>query len=186
MTRSINSTFQAHLGDNVLFPLFLLDLQFGVDSLYMHSGIGDLVWNSNTYTGAGNLLSISTINENNSLSAPSVSVTLSGIPAELIAYVLQDVDFGDYGTIYFGLADTNGTIYGEPHQVFKGFIDTADIAKAGREATITVTIQHELSDFERPRERRYNNEDQQIDYPNDRGLEFVDEVQLLNFKWGKD
>jgi hypothetical protein len=42
-----------------------------------------------------------------------------------------------------------------------------------------------MIDLQRPRERRYTHEDQQIDHPGDMGFEYVSQLQELNLAWGK-
>jgi len=34
-------------------------------------------------------------------------------------------------------------------------------------------------------DRRYTNEDQQLDYPGDRGMEFVSSIQDVTIYWGR-
>jgi len=52
-------------------------------------------------------------------------------------------------------------------------------------ATIQVTVENRLIEFERTRVRRYTAEDQKIDYPNDKGLEFVAEMAEKEIVWGR-
>ena len=54
----------------------------------------------------------------------------------------------------------------------------------GATATITVNAESRLADWDRPRVRRYNHEDQQIDYPGDMGFEFVPQMATKELRWG--
>ena len=59
------------------------------------------------------------------------------------------------------------------------------ITDSGDTSTIKVTVENRLIEFERSRQRRYTSEDQKIDYPNDKGLEFVAEIAEKEIVWGR-
>ena len=59
MSRDLTSGMQTAATADLVRPFFLVDLNFTSGSIYLWSGQGDLSWNSNTYLGAGDLLSIS-------------------------------------------------------------------------------------------------------------------------------
>ena len=54
----------------------------------------------------------------------------------------------------------------------------------GEIATITVTAESKLIDLDRSRERRYTSEDLKIDFPDDKGLEYIDDLQDKEIVWG--
>ena len=64
-------------------------------------------------------------------------------------------------------------------------MDTMVLNDGGETATIQVTVENRLIEFERTRIRRYTAEDQKIDYPNDKGLEFVAEMAEKEIVWGR-
>ena len=56
---------------------------------------------------------------------------------------------------------------------------------AGETATVSLSVESRLSDWERPRIRRYNNADQQIAYISDKGFEFVPQMVEKELIWGR-
>jgi hypothetical protein len=64
-------------------------------------------------------------------------------------------------------------------------MDTMGIEDSGDTANIGLTAESRLIDLERSRERRYTSEDQKIDYPNDKGLEFIADLQDKEIVWGR-
>jgi hypothetical protein len=52
-------------------------------------------------------------------------------------------------------------------------------------ATVSISYEGRLIDLERPRARRYTHDDQQIDFPGDRGFEYVPTLQEWNGVWGR-
>ena len=64
-------------------------------------------------------------------------------------------------------------------------MDTMVIADEAETASLSITLENRLVDFERARVRRYTSEDQKIDFPNDKGLEFVADLQEKEILWGR-
>ena len=48
-----------------------------------------------------------------------------------------------------------------------------------------MTAESKLIDLERSRARRYTSEDQKIDYPDDKGLDFIADLQDKAVVWGR-
>ena len=64
-------------------------------------------------------------------------------------------------------------------------MDLMSIDDSGDTANINVTAESRLIDLDRTRERRYTSEDQKIDFPNDKGLEFIADLQDKEIVWGR-
>lgn len=153
--------------------------------LYLWNGIGSLVVNGITYVGAGTLLNIGEIAETSELQANGITVTLSGISDPLLAKA-RDVDYqGRELKVLLGAMDASNGVITNPVTVFSGFMDTMVINDSSETATIQVAVENRLIEFERTRIRRYTAEDQKIDYPNDKGLEFVAEMAEKEIAWGR-
>lgn len=79
MPRNLDPTLAAALPDGVISPAFLAKITFksGVENVW--SGVGDLVFDGDTYQGVGMLGQVGAITEGASVQADGTSVTLSGI-----------------------------------------------------------------------------------------------------------
>ena len=107
-------------------------------------------------------------------SSDGVKVSLTGIPSEIIAIALNYEYRNRPCHVYLGavsLADPN-TLVGDPLVEVGGRMDVMSIEDSAS------------SDLARARERRFTNEDQQVEYPNDRGLEYVAGLQDKSVSWG--
>src|SRR4051812_5427365 len=71
-----------------LRPLVLIKGEFDSGDLNLWSGIGTLSWNGDTYTGAGHLLSMSEVTENNLSDAQNTTFNLTGIDTAVLAAAL--------------------------------------------------------------------------------------------------
>ena len=187
-SRSLTAAMQTMAQADVVEPLVLVEALFDSNAptsyLYLWNGIGNLTHDSKTYIGAGNLLSISSIAENVELKAAGVTVVLSGISDPLLSKAQTEDYQGRELTIKLGGFDSSGNVIADPIIVFSGFMDTMTISDGGDTATIAVTVENRLVEFEKTRVRRYTDNDQRILHPTDKGLEFVSQIQEKEIVWG--
>lgn len=185
MSRNLSSGMQTAVEADVVRPIVLVQCAFDSGDLNLWNGIGDLTVNSVDYVGAGTLLGISEIAESSELQANGISVTLSGITDPLLAKARDEDYQGRELKVLLGAMDASNGVISNPVIVFSGFMDTMVINDSAETGTIVVTVENRLIEFERTRIRRYTAEDQKIDYPNDKGLEFVAEMQEKEIIWGR-
>lgn len=193
MSRSLSTEMHAVATAELVRPLIFVRCYFdtenngadSIDPLYLWSGIGQVTYDSITYVGAGNLLQITDVQENSELTANGITVVLSGIGEPLISKA-RDADYqGRQLDVLLGAMDENGDIISSPVIIFSGFMDVMNIVDGGDTATISVTVESKLIQFERTRVRRNTAEDQKIDHPTDKGFEFVAEIQEKEIVWGR-
>ena len=73
---------------------------------------------------------------------------------------------------------------GTPLKVFQGRMDITDI-EIGETIGVTISLESRLVDWERPRVRRFTDQDQKRAFPGDRGLEYVQAVSDMELVWGR-
>jgi hypothetical protein len=162
--------------------------RFSGGTVNLWTGIGETVWNGKTWTGAGNLAGASQIEETSDIKAVGVNVSLSGIPAELLSLVLQSIRGGDQVDLWLLAMDlSTGAIIGDPDDdlIFSGRADVPEITEDPAGPSISLALENRLIDLERARERRYTPEDQHIDYPGDKGFDYVASLQQQDIVWGR-
>lgn len=208
MTRELTQQIIDNLSAAELQPLFAVEVYFDAQTLYMWTGIGDLVFDGKTYIGTGQFLEISEIQETAEISAKGATVSLSGVPSNLIALAIGEPYQGRRCKILFGLIDANreflkledgSFLLAEDGskidvsagavtpvvEVFNGYIDQMTIEEAPETSTIAISVESRLIDLERPRVLRYNDGNQKARFPNDKGFEFVEDLQDKKFTWGR-
>ncbi|MFG6535561.1 hypothetical protein ACGYK5_17185 [Sulfitobacter sp. 1A16787] len=180
MTRTVSEGFKAALTAPEVEVYFAVELLFDSGAVRLWSGYGPRVIDGETYTGGGNLLSISGLDEVRDLEAKSANVTLSGLNSEIVALALSEYIQGRPARIMLG-------VEGAPDVVvaFSGLIDTMPLEDDGTSATITVRIESKLATLERPRMRRYTHESQQSLHPGDTFFSFVTDLQDKEITWGR-
>lgn len=188
--RDLTAGMLAELGAAKLRPILLYEGVFAAQGsppddgyLRLWSGTGTVSWNGYLWTGAGNLLAISPLQETSEIQATGFTVTLSGMPSANIATALAATRQGMLGNIWLGCLTQAGAVIADPFLARQGRLDVPSIDDAGDTCTISVQYEDRLVDLERPRERRYTNEDQHLDYPLDQGFEFVPALQDAQAVW---
>ena len=167
------------------FPmLMLVELNFADGIVRLTNAGYTFNWDGHDWTGIGTLGSIEAISEGSALQMYGCALTLSGIPPEIISEALSNNYQGRAATIWLAPLTTDYAFIADPVVVFKGRMDTMDIA-IGTTATITLSVESRLTDWDKPRIRRFNDEDQRFSYPSDRGFRYVDQMVQKDLKWGR-
>lgn len=184
MSRDLTAGTLAEVTAGACAPVLFFEGEFGSGTLRLWTGVGDVTWDSQTWTGAGNLLAASAVTETVDLRAVGITVSLSGMPSSLISLALAEADQGLPGSVYLGFLDAAGTIVADPYLSFEGRLDVPEIADQGDSCTISITYESRLIDLERPRARRYTAEDQRVTDAQDRGFDNVAALQDAVVIWG--
>jgi len=185
MSRDLTESMLTQLEAGHVSPLFLADLEFASSTEHVWSGIGNIEWNGHTYRGLGHLASISAVTEKNEIQAQNITISLSGIPSELLEEAINEVKPNGTVKVWFGFMTNSGSIVADPSQVCLGSMDVPTINEGADTSMISITVENPLVDLQRANNRRYTHEDQKIDFPTDKGFEYVAAIQNWNGKWGK-
>ena len=189
MSRSITSAFNTAITSKTVQPIVGIELEFSDGTLRMWNGYGNITMtaggSSKTFTGAGDMLGLSEIEESDTLSMSGVTLTLSGIKSSLISTALGANYTNRKGAIYLGLFDTSNNVVADVYTLFKGNMDVLNISEGMETTVIQLKLESRLITFEKPANRMYTFEDQKIDFPNDLGFEFIPDLQDKEIIWGK-
>lgn len=184
MSRELTSEMIAAMGQKVLRPFMMFHGQFTSGDVRLWTGLGPLELWEQTWSGVGNLIDFSPIEETDEQKASGVAVSLSGVAPSQIAIALAQVRRNYPGVLYFGLLDADGAVIEWPRVLFRGRMDVAMIEDSVTSATLKITYENEMISLERPREVRYTHEEQLRLYPGDLGLEFMAGIQDRELQWG--
>jgi hypothetical protein len=207
MSRDLSATTLESIEGDVVYPFFAVELNFDSETLRMWTGQGTLVLEDGTqWIGTGQLLDISAIEETAEMAVRGATITLSGIPSEILSLALSEPYQGRVCNIYFGtfskgsllqedgpyiLLQDGGRIQLEQsakgfNQLFSGYMDQMNIQDGADTATIELKVENKLVDLERARVARFTSGYQKSVYPNDKGLDFVESLQDREIFWGRN
>ena len=185
MSRGITSAVNTIFESSSVTPFMAIDLDFDGGNFLAWTGYGNITFGGNTYVGGGDFLNVSNVLENAEVQANNLTITLSGIPSTLISSALNETYQGRSCKVHLGVLDSNNAVVSDPYLLFSGRMDLMNIDDSGETCTIGVSAESRLIDLDRTRERRYTSEDQKIDFPNDKGLEFIADLQDKEIIWGR-
>ena len=186
MPRSdVTPQFLAAIQSQQIRPALFVEGNFVSGPLNVWSGSGSVTWNGKSWMGVGSFGGVSTIEEGSTVEAKGITLTLSGIDPTLLTDVLSEFQVGLPVTVWLGLFDQTNVLIPNPVTAFAGRMDQPTIDVDGTSATITINCENRLLDMNTPVDRRYTNEDQQLDHPGDRGFEFVNSIQEVTIYWGR-
>jgi len=184
-TRPLTSAQLTATSAKDIAPVLLCELSFPAAPVRVWTGYGTLTVGGVDYFGLGTLGSIEPVEENADLSARGLTLRLAGIPIEVLALALAENYQGRTGKLWLGMLNSSAQLIDSPIPIFAGRMDTVQAEDSGSTGAIILTLENNLIDLARPRERRFTHQDQQIDFPGDRGLEYVAGLQTKEIFWGR-
>jgi hypothetical protein len=184
--KTIDSNISTQFSSDSVVPYFAVSATFNASqTLRIWSGYGDITISGNTYSGAGELLSITPVQETAQTRADGVEITISGVPAAILTYAL-DAEYQNKALIiYLGvLSKTTLQPSGNPYTLFSGLMDIMTINDGADSLSITVSAENKLIILNRDKVLRYTDQDQKRLFPTDKGLEYVASIQDKPLTWG--
>jgi hypothetical protein len=188
-SRDLTATTDTNINADTVYPFFAVELLFSDNpdtgasrELRMWTGQGTLTdTGGNTYTGVGNILSISTIEETSELDVKGANITLSGVSNPALSLALSVPYQGRVANIYFGTTSAPT----ELNSIFSGYMDQMNISESAETSTIELLVENRLVDLERARVARFTSGYQKSVYPTDLGLDFIEDMQDKDTLWGR-
>ena len=201
MTRTVPAALLTALSNPEVEPFYAVKMDFeivasGTDiygnsftygPLRLWTGHGDKSILSEVYTGSGNLLTISGLEEVSDLSARGTTLSLSGLPTDIVSYAIKANYQGRDIKIYWGLNGVSDVV-----EVFSGYMDKMTIQDDGDSATIQLTAESRLVALERARVRRYTAESHKAVRASkglsgdDTFFDWVTQLQDKQIVWGRE
>jgi len=168
--------------DSASFTIFqAVELFFDSGTVRLWNGVGDLVFGGNTYTGAGTLLGIDMVDEDETISAKGVTMHLSGVSSTIISAALNEHYRYRKATVHVGTIDA-GVV--SSFQDFSGKMDVISFDDSGETSLATLAAESRFIDFDRARDHRWTSEDQKAMYPTDTAFDGLNVLQEANIQWG--
>jgi hypothetical protein len=185
MARNLSAEMIAAVDDPVVYPAWLYKGEFGATTLRLWTGTGALVFNEEIYLGNGWFSDFDPSPEVEQLSAEGFSVTLTGIPLEILSLILSASSHNSDGFLYLAFLNAEGSLLGVPYLKARGGLDVPDIEDSPKDSSVKISYERSLLMLERANGGRYTDQSQRNRYPNDTGLRHIAPLQDLRFTWGK-
>ena len=182
MTRGLSAVQQAAAADDQVDRAVAVELDFPDGFARFPGGHEAISIGGLEFLGVGQLGSISVAEESAELRAYGMTIRLSGVPRDSIAYALGQAYQGRKGTVWEVQLDPStwqviGTLV-----VFRGRMDQMDIAM-GQQAAVTVKLENRLADWDRPRILRFTDDEQRRRDPADGSFRFLSATTEKEIIW---
>jgi len=167
----------------VVYSLGLVRLDFDGGTLAWNSGFSSIVYGGKTYLAAGTLTSITNAAEESGVKSSSISITLSCVKSEVVSALLSEPYLGRKAYVYQAFVAEDMVF--NPLMVKLIFVGSMDniSCKIGKSSTFTVSIRSRLADWERSRNIKYTDIDQQKLHPGDKFMQFIPQISKKKIIW---
>ena len=185
MSRDITAALADALDAADLRPAILFEGVFPSGTVRIWTGAGPVEWDGKTWTGVGVLLGLGALEETSDVVASGTTVSLSGVPLDLVGLAIDEARQGQPGRIWLALLTKDRQIIADPVQAFTGRLDVPEIQEDVQSCRITISYESRLIDLNVPRNWRYTHENQQVLFTGDLGFAHVTAIQDQEITWGR-
>lgn len=185
MPRTVDEDVIEQLSARVLRVEYLWLGIFQDTTIKLWTGIGDLTVGEHTYTGNGWLTGFPVIRESLGGSTDGLSVSLTGIPDNILTIALNQVNSSGSCEASIAFFDKEDALI-TTAPLFLGKLDRVEVLEDPERSSVRFAYNSRLARIKTPRELRWTNEQQQIEYPGDRFMEYVEFLKNQRLFWGRE
>jgi hypothetical protein len=182
MTRWASNTNETTAAQSSVYIVTLAKFEFDSGTLFVHDGVGPLVFDGDTYVGVGNYGSFDIVDENIDNVARGIRVSLSGVDPAIIPTVMTEIYQGRNATFYIAFLNDDMAFVANPEEVWAGRMDVMSISMDKNSATIELRCEYRLR--KEPSVARYTDEDLRLQYSGDRFFDLLSKIPGYVSQWG--
>tara|TARA_Y100000114_G_scaffold81247_1_gene74912 strand:+ start:174 stop:809 length:636 start_codon:yes stop_codon:yes gene_type:complete len=181
----IDSQITNRLGADQQLLFFAVKAQFDTETIRLWTGIDDITLDGETYTGAGDLLGITDIEDTLEIKSTNCSFTLSGMDETVLNLALSEDIQNRKIFLFMGYLSGGGNVSAGEITLFSGRMTNLSINDDPDGMTIIINAENRLVDLNRPCNLRYTLASQQIINSTDTGFKYVMALQDKQIDWGR-
>jgi hypothetical protein len=183
--RGLSSAVKDHIGQEVLRPVGFFEFNYDEDGTERYwTGYGKRFFDGKMFTGTGDLIQLGTVQETDEIEAVNVTFRMSGVPQKHVDYSLDKNYQNRHCKVWLGWLDENNRLIDTPDVTYIGIQDVINITDSDEEVGAELNTENRLIKLNGQNGRRYTFEDQRLDFPQDKGFEFVAQMQDKTLHFG--
>lgn len=183
MARDLPAGMASAITEKVIRYGCFLEFDFPSGFLRLWSGRGEKTLSGVVYQGAGELLSISPVDETTEVGAAGLTMTMSGLPPDVLSIALTENYRGRKCKFVLALFNEAWEVT-FAYVAFGGRMDVMVIEEGAETVSISVKAENRLVDLGRPRMLRYTPAEQQRLFPGDTSMRWVARLAERPLPWG--
>lgn len=150
---------------------------------YFTTGVGSRTWNGHTWSGVGQFGSVTPIKHTSEIAIQDIVFSLSGVDADLIAELSDDVR-NLSGKAWLYCLNYDDTVIPDPYQIIDSSLDYQTfMVGADGKCTIEITAHSGFYTLSRAMQEAWTPENQRALFPTDTGLDMVPLLQNQTLQW---
>tara|TARA_R100001460_G_scaffold29892_3_gene59171 strand:- start:2866 stop:3507 length:642 start_codon:yes stop_codon:yes gene_type:complete len=181
----IDSSITARLAADHQNIFFAVKAEFDTSDVLVWNGAEDLVISSETYAGAGQLLSVGAVEDDAELKSAGLSVSISGMDTTVLDYALTENYQNRFVSLFMGFLMGGANEAAGVMTLFKGRMVNLSVVDTTDGATISINAENRLLDLRRPSNLRYTKNAQTSIDSTDTGFNRINTLQDKTFVWGR-
>jgi len=182
MSRPIAANNLAEINSPHAHEVLMLKMDFD-EPAFVHSGVGDITFDGNTYVGVGAVGSVDSVRESAQTNPLQLRFTMSGIDAAQLDQAMNSGTFGDALDLMIGFRQDDGDLVADPETLWGGTYEYANDS-AGDDHVISITATSDIAVLEQKNGARFSDEYHRVKYPSDTGFEFIAAAGKRDLIWG--
>lgn len=183
MSRGLSGTLTSLFADSHISVVLLVKLEFDSGTQRYFSGAGTIQYLSETYIGIGEFGQIEPILEDKGVKMKGIRLALQGVDTTIIDISVNEAIQGRKAAIFLCGYDTELAAITDGFEIFSGYMDTVEISR-GTQASMILSIESIMAQFDLPNIRRFTSEDHKERYPGDKFFDLVSQTNELEIVWG--
>lgn len=168
---------------SVVRPVYFVEIDFDSGPFLANTSDRNITVGSKLYYGVGSLGRIGEYTTTSGVTATSLKLTLTSIPASMTGEVVNENTRNKPIKVAIALVDQNNQLVTGLITWFSGTIDSLTV-DLGQIVSVAASASSRLINWARSVNSRYTNEDQQAKYPSDKGFKFIASMPTIKVRWG--
>lgn len=162
----------------------LAHVSLNSSTLYMHTGIGNLVVNTITYLGIGHLGGVQQVRDSLDRFSPGVNLWLSAASSDLLSETLGESMFNKDVKLYRAFLRDH-VLVNTPELWFRGKVNEVNLYRADPERGDYVEMQCRIRLKKEAKSSYYTREDLWLTYSGDTGFDYLAQIPGFKGMWGQ-
>lgn len=147
------------------------------------SGIGNLAWDGETWTGIGTLGAITPVQQTSDVSIQEINFVLSGVDAATLG-MLSEIVRNRSGRAWIACLDGRQQVIPDPYLFVDSQLDYQTLnADEQSNAQIQITARMGFYTLQRGIDEAWTPQNHKLTYPNDIGLDMIPGLQNQDLLW---